>query len=109
MSERPQFTNEPQSPDVSGKNHEPSAPKHERVNLFKRLVEMLKKLGNAALGGGVNSKKGKYSHVRARIIVKPMSTTTTPASITKLKVAYREEREKEKEARYLGKGVEESV
>ena len=107
MSERLQFTNEPQSPDVSGKNHEPSAPKHERVNLFKRPIEMLKKLGNAALGGGVNSEKGKYSHLRARIIIKPMSTT--PDSITELKVAYREEREKEKEARYLGKGVEESV
>ena len=72
---------------------------------------MLKKLGNAALGGGANSKKGKYSHLRARIIIKPMSTT--PDSITELKVAYREEqekeKEKEKEARYLGKGVEESV
>jgi hypothetical protein len=107
MSERPQFTNEPQSPDVSGKNNEPSAPKHERVNLFKRPIEMLKKLGNAALGSGANSKKSKYSHLRARIIIKPMSTT--PDSITELKVAYREEREKEEEARYLGKGVEESV
>ena len=68
---------------------------------------MLKKLGNTALGSGANSKKGKYSHLRARIIIKPMSTT--PDSITELKVAYREEREKEEEARYLGKGVEESV
>ena len=94
MSERLQFTNELQSPDVSGKNHEPSAPKHERVNLFKRPIEMLKKLGNAALGGGVNSEKGKYSHLRARIIIKSMSTT--PDSITELKVAYREERKKRK-------------
>ena len=35
--------------------------------------------------------------------------STTPDSITELKVAYREEQEKEKETRYLGKGVEESV
>lgn len=108
MSERPQFTNKPQHPDVSGKNHEPSAPKHEYLNLFKRPIEMLRKLGSAAFRiGGAAPSKDEYSHLRARIIIKRMSTT--PDSITELKVAYRKKQEKKMKARYLGKGVEESI
>ena len=43
MSERPLSTNESQFPDVPGKSHDPSVPKHEYVKPFKRTVEMLKK------------------------------------------------------------------
>ena len=92
MSEKPQFTHESQIPGKPGKSHEPSASKREYVNPFKRTIEMLKKMGNAAFRIGTTSNKGEYSNLRARIIIKPMSTT--PESITELKVAYRKKQEK---------------
>jgi len=107
MSERPLSTNESQFPGVPGKSHDPSVPKHEYVKPFKRTVEMLKKIGNAALGIGANSGKRKYSNLRARIIIKPMSTV--PDSITELKVAYRKKQEDEIKARYPGKGIKRSA
>lgn len=107
MSERPPFTNDPQLTETLETNREPSPLVRELTKPIKGTVEMLKKLGSAAFRIGTTSNKGEYGNLRARIIIKPMSTT--PASITELKVAYRKKQEKEIKSRYPEKGIKRSA